>query len=72
MSATDNYRDLTRSVSANMASLRSTTPGVMKAFGELGRAATAPGALDSVAQDPERRGQAGGGSLRHGPSVGVV
>ena len=39
-------RDLTRTVSQNMASLRTSTPGVMKAFGELGRAATAPGALD--------------------------
>lgn len=46
MSATDSYRDLTRTVSQNMASLRTSTPGVMKAFGELGRAATAPGALD--------------------------
>ena len=51
MSATDNYRDLTRTVSQNMASLRTTTPGVMKAFGELGRAATAPGALDSKTKE---------------------
>ena len=51
MSATDNYRDLTRTVSQNMASLRTSTPGVMKAFGELGRAATAPGALDSKTKE---------------------
>ena len=51
MSATDNYRDLTRTVSQNMASLRTTTPGVMKAFGDLGRAATAPGALDSKTKE---------------------
>ena len=47
MSATDSYRDLTRTVSQNMASLRTSTPGVMKAFGELGRAATAPGVLET-------------------------
>jgi AhpD family alkylhydroperoxidase len=51
MSATDSYRDLTRTVSQNMASLRTSTPGVMKAFGELGRAATAPGALDSKTKE---------------------
>ena len=51
MSATDNYRDLTRTVSQNMASLRTSTPGVMKAFGELGRAATAPGALDTKTKE---------------------
>ena len=51
MSATDNYRDLTRTVSQNMATLRTSTPGVMKAFGELGRAATAPGALDSKTKE---------------------
>lgn len=51
MSATDSYRDLTRTVSQNMASLRTSTPGVMKAFGELGRAATAPGVLDSKTKE---------------------
>jgi AhpD family alkylhydroperoxidase len=51
MSATDSYRDLTRTVSQNMASLRTSTPGVMKAFGELGRAATAPGALDTKTKE---------------------
>lgn len=41
-----NYRELTQQVSARLATLRSSTPEVMKAFNELGRAATAPGALD--------------------------
>ncbi len=44
--ATDTYRALTQSVSTELASLRTSTPDVMKAFGELGRAATAEGALD--------------------------
>lgn len=51
MSGTENFRDLTRQVSSNLASLRSSTPGVMKAFGELGRAATAPGALDAKTKE---------------------
>ncbi len=51
MSATDCYRELTRTVSQNMASLRTSTPGVMKAFGELGRAATAPGVLDTKTKE---------------------
>lgn len=48
---TDSYRDLTRTVSANLANLRTGVPGVMKAFGELGRAATAPGALDGKTKE---------------------
>ncbi len=40
------YRDLTQTVSARLARLRAGTPEVMKSFGELGRAATADGALD--------------------------
>lgn len=51
MSGTENFRDLTRHVSSNLASLRTSTPGVMKAFGELGRAATAPGALDAKTKE---------------------
>ena len=51
MSATDSYRDLPRTVSQNMASLRTSTPGVMKAFGELGRAATPPGVLDTKTKE---------------------
>ena len=44
--APDRYRALTQSVSANLATLRSGTPEVMKSFNELGRAATANGVLD--------------------------
>ena len=51
MSGTDSFRDLTRNVSSNLASLRTSTPGVMKAFNDLGRAATAPGALDSKTKE---------------------
>lgn len=40
------YRDLTHGVSSRLASLRSSTPEVMKSFSELGRAATAAGVLD--------------------------
>ena len=40
------YRDLTQTVSANLASLRAGTPEVMKSFSELGRHATSAGVLD--------------------------
>jgi AhpD family alkylhydroperoxidase len=40
------YRELAHDVSAQLASLRKTTPEVMKSFAELGRAATTDGALD--------------------------
>ena len=40
------YRELTQTVSARLATLRSSTPDVMKSFNDLGRAATANGALD--------------------------
>ena len=45
------YRELTQNVSARLAHLRSSTPEVMKAFSELGRAATAPGALDAKTKE---------------------
>ena len=45
------YRDLTHSVSQQLAQLRGSTPEVMKAFNELGRAATAPGALDAKTKE---------------------
>ena len=51
MSGTDSFCALTRQVSNNLASLRTSTPSVMKAFGELGRAALAPGALDSKTKE---------------------
>lgn len=44
--AANGYRHLTQHVSAQLAELRQTTPGVMQAFGELGRAAMAEGTLD--------------------------
>jgi AhpD family alkylhydroperoxidase len=45
------YRDLTHGVSNALAGLRSSTPDVMKSFGELGRAATASGALDKKTKE---------------------
>ena len=44
--ANDTYRALTQAVSSELASLRASTPEVMKAFNDLGRAATGDGALD--------------------------
>lgn len=48
---TTSYRDLTHQVSARLATLRASTPEVMQAFNELGRAATAPGALDAKTKE---------------------
>ncbi len=45
------YRDLTHQVSARLASLRQSTPAVMKAFAELGKAAVAPGVLDEKTKE---------------------
>lgn len=45
------YRDLTHAVSSKLAGLRQSTPEVMKAFNELGKAATAPGALDAKTKE---------------------
>ena len=41
-----NYKDLTQNISANLAQLHKTQPGVMKGFSEMGKAAMAGGALD--------------------------
>lgn len=49
--STDSFRDLTHTVSSGIAGLRSSTPEVMKAFNELGRAATAPGVLDAKTKE---------------------
>jgi AhpD family alkylhydroperoxidase len=49
--APDGYRDLTQAVSAQLVGLRSGTPDAMKAFNDLGRAATAPGALDAKTKE---------------------
>ena len=43
---TDNFRELTQLVSAGLATLRASTPEVMKNFHELGRSATSDGVLD--------------------------
>ena len=40
------YGELAKSVSARLATLRASTPEVMKSFHELGRAATTSGVLD--------------------------
>ena len=45
------FVELTKSVSARLASLRASTPEVMKSFGELGRAATANGVLDKKTKE---------------------
>ena len=46
-----NYRDLTKSVSARVAILKSSTPEVSKSFSDLGRAATANGVLDKKTKE---------------------
>ena len=43
---TKDYRDITRSISAGLATLRNDTPDVSKAFGALAEAALRDGALD--------------------------
>ena len=45
------YRELTQTVSGKLATLRSSTPDIMKSFGDLGRAATADGALDKKTKE---------------------
>lgn len=47
----NSYTELTKTVSARLAELRVTTPAVMKSFNELGRAATAAGALDEKTKE---------------------
>jgi AhpD family alkylhydroperoxidase len=47
----DPYLGITRSVSSRLKELRASTPEVMKAFGEFGRAATADGALDAKTKE---------------------
>jgi AhpD family alkylhydroperoxidase len=45
------FADMTRTVSTRLGALRSSTPQVMKAFGDLGRAATAEGVLDAKTKE---------------------
>jgi AhpD family alkylhydroperoxidase len=47
----DHFHDLTKSVSSGLATLRATTPDVMKSFSELGRAATTNGVLDKKTKE---------------------
>ena len=42
MSQLPHYPELTATISARLAPLRKNLPAVMKAFGDLGRTATAP------------------------------
>jgi len=50
-SSTDSYHDLAKTVSGRLASLRISTPEVMKCFSDLGRAATAAGVLDKKTKE---------------------
>ncbi len=45
------YHDLIQAVSSSLSTLRASTPEVMKSFGELGRAATAGGVLDTKTKE---------------------
>lgn len=45
------YGDLTRGVSARLATLRAGAPGVMKGFASLGSAAMAPGVIDAKTKE---------------------
>ena len=48
---TNNFRELTKSVSSGLSTLRASTPEVMKSFNDLGRAATANGVLDRKSKE---------------------
>lgn len=45
------FRQLTQGISADLASLRASTPDTMKAFNELGRSALADGVLSRKAKE---------------------
>lgn len=51
MSGIPDYKKLTSDVSSNLNSLRQDLSPVMKAFGELSKAASAPGALDEKTKE---------------------
>jgi AhpD family alkylhydroperoxidase len=63
-----NFRDLTHSVSAHLATLRSGAPDVMKSFGSLSRAAMTDGAL--TAKTKELMALALGVAARCDPCIG--
>ena len=46
-----NYRELTQSVSHNLATLRNDIPDVMKGFNDMARAATRDGVLDKKTKE---------------------
>jgi AhpD family alkylhydroperoxidase len=48
---TSRFRDLTQSVSKQLATLRNDIPDVMKGFGDLARAASRDGALDKKTKE---------------------
>ena len=48
---TTGYRELTASVSKQLGTLRADTPDVMKAFGDLAKAASRDGALDKKTKE---------------------
>jgi AhpD family alkylhydroperoxidase len=48
---TNKYRDLTQSVSAGLSTLRTSTPEVMRSFNDLGKSATASGAIDAKTKE---------------------
>ena len=50
-SSTASYRELTQSVSRNLATLRTDIPDVMKGFSDMARAATRDGALDKKTKE---------------------
>jgi AhpD family alkylhydroperoxidase len=51
MSALPDYKALTADVSANLKPLRQDLPTVLKAFGDLSKAASTPGALDEKTKE---------------------
>jgi AhpD family alkylhydroperoxidase len=51
LSEGEGYRGLTRHVSAQLATLRKSTPDAMRAFNELGKSALAAGAIDAKTKE---------------------
>ncbi|TYT26398.1 carboxymuconolactone decarboxylase family protein [Luteimonas viscosa] len=51
MTSVDSYAELTRTVSKNLAPLRTHNPDVMQGFGALSKAALAAGALDEKTKE---------------------
>lgn len=49
--STTSYKQLTQDISANLAPLHKSLPGVMQGFGNMGKAAIADGALDAKTKE---------------------